>query len=111
MHCIQWTYPKTASMTAEKADKLFADVAGMYLGVPGLVRKYFGYAEDGMTIVGIYLWRSKADADAFYSPEWIAGVTSRWGAMPARSDWHVSLVAESAAGEVVTDGNLAMAAE
>jgi hypothetical protein len=37
--------------------KLFDDVAGNYLDVPGLIRKYFGFSEDAKTVVGIYLWR------------------------------------------------------
>ncbi len=63
MHCVLWSYPSPVGLTTPMADKVFADVAGMYLGVQGLVRKYFGYSEDGRTIVGIYLWQSKADAD------------------------------------------------
>ena len=40
-------------------------------------------------------------ADAFYSPEWMAGVTERWGAAPERADWVVPVVAESSEGTVV----------
>lgn len=109
MHCVLWSYPSPAGLTKEKADKLFADVAGMYIGVPGLVRKYFGYSEDGQTIVGVYLWRAKADADAFYNAEWIAGVTSRWGVMPAKSEWQIPQVVESVDGRVITDRAPAMA--
>jgi hypothetical protein len=111
MYCVQWIYPKTATMTREKADQLFNDVAGNYLGVPGLIRKYFGYADDGQTVMGIYLWRSKADADAFYTAEWIAAVTARWGGAPLRHDWQVPVVTETAAGKVVTDQDLLAAAE
>ena len=111
MHCVLWSYPTPPSLTKEKADKLFAEVADLYLGVPGLVRKYFGYSEDGRTIVGVYLWRTKADAEAFYSPKWIADVTSRWGAMPAKSEWHVPQVVESADGRVIRESPPAMAAE
>ncbi len=109
MHCVSWSYPTPATLTKDKADKLFADVANMYIGVPGLVRKYFGYSEDGRTIVGIYLWRTKASAEAFYSPEWVAGVTSRWGVMPTRSDWEIPQVVESVEGKLITDREPAMA--
>ena len=90
-------------------DELFAQTAQIYVGVPGLVRKYFGYSEDGSTIVGVYLWRSKADANALYSPEWVAGVRSRWGVMPAKSEWYVPQVVESAEGRVITEKAPAMA--
>lgn len=111
MHCVSWTYPAPTDLTKQKSDRLFAQVAEMYVGVPGLVRKYFGYSEDGRTVVGIYLWRSKADADAFYNPEWVAGVTKRWGVMPARADWEIPQVVESLTGEVIREPLPAAAAE
>ena len=74
----------------------------MYVGVPGLIRKYFGYSEDGRAIVGIYLWHSKTEAEAFYSPEWVAGVVSRWGVMPERTDWEIPQVVESETGRVIS---------
>ena len=103
MHCVVWTYPSPPSLTKEKADSLFAQVADMYIGVPGLVRKYFGYSEDGKSIVGVYLWSTKAHADMFYSDEWKAGVMSRWGVMPARTDWEIPQVVESVERRVVRD--------
>lgn len=101
MHCVVWRYKAPDGLSKEKSDALFAKVADMYIGVPGLVRKYFGYSEDGSAIVGIYLWHSKAEAEAFYSPEWVAGVVSRWGVMPERADWEIPQVVESETGEVV----------
>jgi hypothetical protein len=109
VHCVLWSYPAPAGLSKERANELFAQTAQIYVGVPGLVRKYFGYSEDGSTIVGVYLWRSKADADAFYSPDWIAGVRSRWGVMPAKSEWYVPQVVESAEGRVITEKAPAMA--
>ena len=71
--------------------------------MPGLIRKYFGHSEDRLSVVGIYLWESKAQADAFYSPGWVAGVTSRWGSMPAKTEWWIPQVVESAEGRVIAD--------
>ena len=85
---------------------MFAKTAQRYFGVPGLVRKYFGYSDDRLSVVGTYLWESKAHADAFYSPEWIAGVKSRWGSMPAKTEWQVPQVVEGAEGRVITDDAL-----
>jgi hypothetical protein len=109
MHCVEWRYKSPAGLTKEKADKLFGDVASMYVGVPGLIRKYFGYSSDGSAIVGIYLWHAKEDAERFYNPEWIAGVVSRWGVMPERSDWEIAQVVESETGEVLRQKSLASA--
>src|SRR5688500_10712049 len=102
MYCVTWTYKMPPSSSAEQITALFAKTAHLYLGVPGLVRKYFGHSEDRLSVVGIYLWESKAHADAFYSPEWVAGVTSRWGSMPDKTEWLVPQVVETAEGRVVT---------
>ena len=44
---------------------------------PGLIRKYYGIAPDGGSLVGIYLWQSAAAANAFYTSDWVAMVTHR----------------------------------
>ena len=106
MHCVLWTYKVPPRLTKPAIEKLFSEVAGNYLGIPGLVRKYFGFTEDGKSVIGIYLWTSRAAADKFYSPEWMAGVTQRWGAAPVRTEWTVPVVAESIEGKVVTDREL-----
>ena len=102
MHCVLWSYAAPAGLTKAKSDKLFAENAHRYVKVRGLIRKHFGYSEDGKTVVGIYLWESKADAEVFYTPEWVAGVTSRWGVAPTRTDWEIPLIVESADGRVIT---------
>ena len=101
MYCVTWTYRVPPELTEPLIRKQFAAVAGRYLGIPGLIRKYFGFSEDGSSVVGIYLWESKAAAEAFYTPEWLAGVTERWGAAPEKSEWIISVVAESADGRIV----------
>jgi hypothetical protein len=51
--------------------------AHTYEGIPGLIRKYYGIAPDGGSLVGIYLWESQAAANAFYTADWVAMVTKR----------------------------------
>jgi hypothetical protein len=100
MYCVMWTYQVPAELTKPAIQKQFTEVADRYPGIPGLIRKYFGFTEDGTSVIGIYLWTSKAAADEFYSPEWIAGVTHRWAA-PVKNEWEVTVVAESAEGKLV----------
>ena len=101
MYCVTWTYATPPSLDEAAIRDQFGRVAGNYLGIPGLIRKYFGFSEDGDSVVGIYLWESKEAADAFYTDDWLAGVTERWGAAPARQDWIVPVVAETADDRVV----------
>ena len=67
MHTVMWTFKLPAGTTRTYAvDTIKATAAG-YQGVPGLIRKYYGLTEDGASLVGIYLWQSRAAADAFYT--------------------------------------------
>jgi hypothetical protein len=100
-----WTYKVPPELGIEKIERQFEDVAGRYLSVPGLIRKYFGLSEDGTSVVGIYLWTSKISADGFYTSEWIKGVTERWGALPEKTEWNIPIVAESLEGKVVSNKN------
>lgn len=103
MYCVLWTYAVPPQLTEPAIRQLFSDIAENYLAVPGLIRKYFGFTEDARSVIGIYLWSSKEAANEFYSPEWMAGVTERWGAAPARNEWIVPVVAETGEGRVVTE--------
>lgn len=107
MYCVMWTYAVPPELDEPSIRTQFSRVAGNYLDVPGLVRKYFGFTQDAASVIGIYLWVSKDAADAFYTPEWLAGVADRWGAEPRRDEWVVPVVAETIAGTVVTDEHLA----
>jgi hypothetical protein len=68
--------------TVEEAAKVFRSTAPKYLGKPGLVRKHYYITEAGDRAGGIYFWKSKADAEACYSREWIAMVTEKYGVAP-----------------------------
>jgi len=59
----------------------FHKIAPGFRTVPGLIRKQFIYAEDGWA-GGVYLWKSRADAEAFYSGPWLAGIRERYGMDP-----------------------------
>ena len=103
MYCVMWTYQAPPQLTREIIEKQFSQVVDRYLGIQGLIRKYFGFTEDGKSVIGIYLWISKEEADKFYTKEWMEGVTQRWGATPTKSEWIVPIVAESLEKKSVTN--------
>lgn len=76
------TFRLPKRLTVEEARSIFQDTAPRYLSQPGLIRKYYVLAEDGMTAGGVYLWRSRQDAEALYTDEWRAFVTGKYGAPP-----------------------------
>ncbi len=96
MHTVVWTFAVPAGTDKAQIVETIRATAHTYRAVPGLIRKYYGVAPEGTSFVGIYLWENKAIADAFYTPEWLALVTKRWGSAPQRQDWETPMVVESA---------------
>ncbi|MCC6534909.1 MAG: YdhR family protein [Burkholderiales bacterium] len=60
----------------------FQSTAPRYLKLPGLLRKNYFVSEDGRRAGGVYVWESRAQAQAVYSPEWQATVKAKYGADP-----------------------------
>lgn len=76
------TFKLPRRWTVEQAAAVFKSTAPKYLGKPGLVRKHYYVTESGDRAGGIYLWKSRADAEACYTSEWKAMVTEKYGAAP-----------------------------
>jgi putative monooxygenase ydhR len=76
------TFKLPKRWTVEEAAAVFKTTAPKYLGKPGLVRKYYYVSEAGDKAGGFYFWKSKADAQACYTPEWARMVTEKYGAPP-----------------------------
>lgn len=77
---VTFNLPKPWSVA--EAAAVFKSTAPKYLGKPGLVRKHYFVAEGGNRAGGIYLWESKAAAEACYTREWRNMVTEKYGAPP-----------------------------
>jgi len=75
------TYKLPKRWTLEQAVATFKSTAPLYLGKPGLVRKHYCMTEDG-NVKGVYLWKSKAHAEACFTPAWKAMVAGKYGAAP-----------------------------
>lgn len=59
------------------------------LGAKGLIRKHYLNGPGGGG--GVYFWRSRADAEAWYTEQWRAQTAERFGAVPTLS-WYDNLV-------------------
>jgi hypothetical protein len=71
--------------------------------VPGLICKQFIYAADG-SAAGVYLWKTRAEAEAFYSGSWLAGIRERYGMDPQIKYFHTACVTDNAAEAVLFSG-------
>src|SRR5690348_6905150 len=76
------TYRLPKRLTIEEATKAFQSTAPIYLRKRGLLRKHYYITEAGDCVGGVYLWNSKADAEACFTPEWKARVAANDGASP-----------------------------
>src|SRR5258708_37056494 len=73
---VQYRLPPSIDLAA--CAEHFRKIAPGFRAVPGLIRKQFIYAEDGWA-GGVYLWKTRADAEAFYSGAWLDGIRERYG--------------------------------
>jgi hypothetical protein len=98
---VQFRLPQP--ITREKAKDTFLGSAPKYREVPGLVRKYYVLSQDGATAGGVYLWRSRADAERLYTDEWKGVVRSRYGAEPTITYFESPVVVDNQTNEIVSD--------
>lgn len=91
------------ALSPEDARALFLSTAPRYRGVAGLFRKCYYLSEDGLTAGGIYLWRSRADADAVYTGAWRAQVQRAYGTPPSIRWFDSPVLVDNVVGEIVSD--------
>ena len=90
-------------ITREEARTIFLSTAPKYRGVPGLVRKCYVLSEDGSTAGGIYLWNSRADADAMYTESWKAFVREKYGTDPTVTYFASPVVVDNVTNQILSD--------
>jgi hypothetical protein len=71
-----------AGTTSDKATEMYRASSKKYENLPGLVRKYYLFDPKTGEAGGVYLWESRAAADAVYTPAWKADLTRRYGMEP-----------------------------
>nr|WP_321464433.1 hypothetical protein [uncultured Desulfobulbus sp.] len=90
-------------MTSAQAQEIFLSTSSKYRGMAGLLRKYYFLSEDGGKAGGIYLWRSRADADRVYTDEWRAFVRGKYGCEARLTFLETPVVVDNEADTVVVD--------
>ena len=68
------------AITRAAIDEGFVKAVPTYQKIPGLIRKYFTVNDDGFG--GMYLWKSRAAAEAWFTPEFVAKSKARYGTEP-----------------------------
>ncbi len=97
------TYQLPKPITRDEARRMFLSTAPKYQGVPGLVRKYYVLSQDGNSVGGIYLWNSRAEADAMYTESWRAFVREKYGTDPSLTYLDSPVVVDNLTHEILSD--------
>ena len=95
------TFRLPKRLTVDEARAIFQGTAPRYQSQPGLIRKYYVLAEDGMTAGGVYLWESRQAAEALYTGEWRAFVTGKYGTPPELVYMDTPVIVDNATGQIV----------
>ena len=90
-------------ITRDEARIIFLSTAPTYQGVAGLVRKCYVLSQDGNTAGGIYLWNSRAEADAMYTESWKEFVRKKYGTEPSLTYFDSPVVVDNVTNEILSD--------
>jgi hypothetical protein len=88
---------------ARKAAELFRSSAPKYRNLKGLIRKYYLYDADQRIGGGVYLWKTRADAEAAYTPQWQASIAERYGAPPDIRYFETSVVVDNEMAKILAE--------
>lgn len=97
----QFKMPKP--VTKAEAEAIFKGTAPKYLGVPGLVRKCYVLSEDGCTLGGVYLWETRAHAEAMYTESWREFVRKKYDTEPVVTYFETPVVVDNVTNEIYSD--------
>jgi heme-degrading monooxygenase HmoA len=97
---VQFDLPKPMSLA--EAAQTFESTAPKYKNLPGLIRKYYLRSEDGCRAGGVYLWETKAAAEAVYNGEWKARVEQVYGSKPEILWFDTPVIVDNLAGGTIT---------
>lgn len=97
------TFVLPEALTLEQAKAIFLSTAPYYQTVTGLVHKSYVLSDDGKTAGGVYLWQTRADAQALYTDAWRAMVREKYHAEPHVSYFNSPVVVDNATHEIFAD--------
>ena len=95
---VQYRLPPSIDLKA--CAEHYRQIAPGFRTVPRLIHKQFIYAEDGCA-GGVYLWKTAADAEAFYSGPWLVSIRERYSMDPQIRYFHTACVTDNSAQAVL----------
>lgn len=98
---VQFKLP--SAMSQEQAKEVFMSTAPKYQQAAGLIRKYYLLSEDGGTVGGVYLWKSREDAESLYTKEWKNFIKDKYGGEPSIVYFHSPVVVDNLTKDIIRD--------
>ena len=89
-------------ITREEARSTFLSTAPKYRGVPGLLSKHYVISEDGGTVGGVYLWNSRAEAEATYTQSWRSFVREKYATEPTVTYFESPVAVDNVAQQILS---------
>lgn len=96
-----FTLPKP--ITREEARAIFLSTAPKYRDVPGLFQKIYVLSEDGATVGGVYLWNSRAEAEAMYTESWREFVREKYNTDATVTYFESPVMVDNVAQKILSD--------
>lgn len=90
-------------ITVAQAKAIFLGTAPKYRGMEGLLRKYYFLSPDGTRAGGIYLWQTRAAAEAVYTEEWRQFVRGKYGTDPVLRFLETPVVVDNVTDAIIAD--------
>ena len=98
---VQFKLPQP--INREKGQEIFLSTAPKYREVPGLLRKYYLLSMDGQTAGGVYLWKSREQAEQLYTEEWRKFILEKYGSEPSVTYFESPVIVDNLTGEIIKD--------
>ena len=97
----------TEGTSLDDATAIFQSTAPRYLGMAGLVRKYYLFDPESGKGGGCYLFESRAAAEAIFNDAWRALIKDKYGAEPGIHYFETPVVVDNVSNEIVGGANVA----
>jgi hypothetical protein len=98
---VQFKLPQP--ITVEKAKEIFLSTAPRYREIDGLIRKYYLLSENGEVAGGVYLWRSREDAEKIYTDAWKNLIAEKYNAEPTVQYFASPVIVDNLIGTITAD--------
>ncbi|SFM22140.1 monooxygenase [Marinobacter zhejiangensis] len=90
-------------VSLDEAKRIFQTTIHKYKGLEGLFIKCYVISDDGYTVGGIYLWRSRKDAEAVYTEHWKKFVLEKYGSEPEITYLETPVVVDNFSPDFMSD--------